>query len=93
MQEILEFVRSDGDSSRWPICKQLEDGERWERLENDNELVTHYLDKVSTQLADLFGRPCNLLPSLCSHPHADLKFQQVQFPLFRMVMRCLSSTL
>ena len=66
--EALEFVRSDGDSSHWPVCKHIKDGERWERLESDDDLVTQYLDKLSTQLADQFGRPRNSLPSLSLLP-------------------------
>jgi len=64
MQEVLKFSRSDGDASCWPACEQSSDGERWERLENDNDAVMQYLDKLSVQLSDQFGRPRNPLPSL-----------------------------
>lgn len=65
MQEELKFARSDGNPSRWPVCGELEDGKRWERLESDHRHVTQYLDKLSTHLANLFGRRRNLFPLLC----------------------------
>lgn len=68
MQEVLKFPRSDGDSSCWPACGHPKDGEHWERLENDNDVVTQYLDKLSTQLSDQFGRPRNLVPLLLFLP-------------------------
>lgn len=60
MQEALEFVRSDGDSSHWPICEQLAEGDHWERLESDDHLA-QYLRRLSKQLNDTFGQQRNSL--------------------------------
>jgi len=68
MQKELKFSRSDGDSSLWPVCGQLKGGKRWERLENSNDHFIQYLDKLSVQLTDHFGRPRNSFPSLLLLP-------------------------
>ena len=60
MQE-LQFVRSDGDPTLWPHCERSKEGKRWERLQNDHDHFTQYLEKLSARLADLSGRPCELL--------------------------------
>ena len=64
MQEALEFARSDGDPSRWPVCGKPVDGQRWERLESNGGPLAQYLEKLSVQLRDHFGWPRNSHPSL-----------------------------
>jgi hypothetical protein len=69
MPEELKFTRSDGDSSLWPVCEQFKDKKRWERLEHDHDHVIQYLDKLSAQLSDSFGRPGTCASPLLLHTY------------------------
>jgi hypothetical protein len=69
MPEELKFTRSDGDSSLWPVCEQFKDEKRWERLEHDHDHVIQYLDKLSAQLSDSFGRPGTCASPLLLHTY------------------------
>lgn len=57
MHKRISFNKTDGHSSRWPVCGKLSDGGSVDRLYSDDKHVVQFLEKLATQLVEYLKYP------------------------------------